>query len=226
MLTHWNGVVAAGGSFTSIGGQTRNRVAAIDRTTGLPTAWDPDANNIVYVLLADGTNLYAGGAFTFIGGQTRRRLASLEPDGTATFTWDPNCNGTVFGLALHHGRLYVGGGFSSMDSRLFDNHLSMRSPILLDTPERPVVAHLSLTLTPNPARGRTSMRFTLPTAGPLSSALYDAAGRRVYSIAESRWTPAGVHEWDVVRGAVRPGIYFVRLQAGIQQVTRKLVVLE
>ena len=47
---HWlvNGsTVYAGGTFTSIGGQSRNRIAALDATTGLATAWNPAANGRV-----------------------------------------------------------------------------------------------------------------------------------------------------------------------------------
>ena len=36
--------VYAGGTFTSIGGQTRNNIAALDASSGAATAWNPDAN--------------------------------------------------------------------------------------------------------------------------------------------------------------------------------------
>ena len=36
--------VYAGGGFTSIGGQARNSIAALDATTGAATAWDPNAS--------------------------------------------------------------------------------------------------------------------------------------------------------------------------------------
>ena len=36
--------VYAGGDFTSIGGQTRNYIAALDATTGAATAWNPNAS--------------------------------------------------------------------------------------------------------------------------------------------------------------------------------------
>ncbi len=38
--------VYAGGNFTSIGGQARNRIAALDAATGAATAWDPNADDI------------------------------------------------------------------------------------------------------------------------------------------------------------------------------------
>ena len=43
-------LVYVGGSFSTIGGQARNNLAAIDTTTGLATSWDPNPNSV----LADG----------------------------------------------------------------------------------------------------------------------------------------------------------------------------
>ena len=71
------GTVYAGGSFASIGGQARNRLAALDATTGLPTAWNPDANNSVLTLAVSDGTVYAGGQFTAIGGQARSGIAFL-----------------------------------------------------------------------------------------------------------------------------------------------------
>ena len=62
--------VYAGGTFSSIGGQSRNRIAALDASTGDATAWDPNASNAVFALAVSGSTVYAGGDFTTIGGQT------------------------------------------------------------------------------------------------------------------------------------------------------------
>ena len=58
--------VYVGGIFTSIGGQPRNRIAAIDATTGLATAWNPNADSWEQSLAVSGGIVYAGGAFTNI----------------------------------------------------------------------------------------------------------------------------------------------------------------
>ena len=67
-----DGKILAGGDFTSIGGQTRNRIARLDATTGLADSFDPNASNAVYSIAvqADG-KILAGGDFTSIGGQPR-----------------------------------------------------------------------------------------------------------------------------------------------------------
>ena len=87
--------VFAGGLFSTIGGQTRNNIAALDATSGTATTWDPNAGDKVNTLAVSGTTVYAGGWFTTIGGQTRNRIAALDAtSGTAT-TWNPNANGYV-----------------------------------------------------------------------------------------------------------------------------------
>jgi hypothetical protein len=42
--------------FTTVNGTTRNRAAAVDATTGAVTAWDPNANNIVYAVASGSTS--------------------------------------------------------------------------------------------------------------------------------------------------------------------------
>jgi len=79
-----DGKILAGGNFSSIGGQTRNRIARLDATTGLADSFDPNANSLVYSIAvqADG-KILAGGGFGSIGGQTRNHFARLSNDTAA-----------------------------------------------------------------------------------------------------------------------------------------------
>ena len=88
-----DGKILAGGDFTSIGGQTRNRIARLDATTGLADSFDPNANGNVYSIAvqADG-KILAGGDFTSIGGQTRNRIARLDATTGSADSFDPNAN--------------------------------------------------------------------------------------------------------------------------------------
>jgi hypothetical protein len=116
--------VYAGGSFTSISGESRSSLAALDATgTGTATEWDPSPSGGggVYTLAvsSDGSTVYAGGDFTSIGGESRNCLAALDATGTGTATeWNPTANSTVQTLALNPdgSTVYVGGGFTSIGS--------------------------------------------------------------------------------------------------------------
>src|SRR3989339_870100 len=91
----------AGGAFTSIGGQSRNHLAAFNTTDGSVTSFNPNvsASNgdpTVRALAVSGTTLYAGGYFTSIGGQSRNYIAALNTsDGTAT-SWNSNADNWVY----------------------------------------------------------------------------------------------------------------------------------
>ena len=102
--------VYAGGAFTTIGGTSRNYLAAI-ATDGTLSTWNPNANGTVNALAISGSTVYAGGGFILVGGVTRNYLAAIGTDGTLS-TWNPNANGTVKALAISGSTVYAGGGFS------------------------------------------------------------------------------------------------------------------
>jgi hypothetical protein len=123
--------VYAGGLFTSIGGQMRNKLAAIG-TNGSVQDWNPNANGQVYDIFVSGTTIYVGGDFTCFGNcisgtegvdkWTRNRLAAIDV-GNSCLTafspsclqpWNPNANSTVFALAVSGSTVYAGGDFTSI----------------------------------------------------------------------------------------------------------------
>ena len=108
--------VYAGGVFTTIGGQMRSNIAAVDAADGAATDWDPAANSVVEALVVAGDVVYVGGHFTSVGGQTRNKLAALDvSDGRAT-SWDPDAtaNGNVLALAVSGSTVYAGGNFPTI----------------------------------------------------------------------------------------------------------------
>jgi hypothetical protein len=82
----------------------------------------------------------------------------------------------------------------------------------------------ALNALPNPAQGRTEVRFLLPRAAKVSLEVYDLAGRRVQSLAQGlREAGSYSQTWD---GRNSPaGVYFVRLSAGGESLTQRLVLL-
>ncbi len=101
-----DGKILAAGQFMSIGGQTRNRIARLDPTTGLADSFNPNADNAVnsIVVQADG-KILVGGYFTTIGpsdrpdgnfGQVRNYIARLDPATGLPDSFDPNADDPVF----------------------------------------------------------------------------------------------------------------------------------
>jgi uncharacterized delta-60 repeat protein len=126
-----NGKILAGGDFSSqfgmptIGGQTRNRIARLDATTGAADGFDPNANNTVYAIAvqADG-KILAGGLFTSIGGQPRNRIARLGATGGVADSFDPNANNWVYPIAVQaDGKILAGGLFTSIGGQT-RNHIA------------------------------------------------------------------------------------------------------
>jgi hypothetical protein len=111
-LTAGNGRVYAGGYFTSIGGQPRNKIAAIDGS-GAVTPWNPNADDWVNALGASGSTIYAAGNFTSIGDAGRNRIAAIDSDG-GVMDWNPNANSEVFALTASGGTLFAGGAFMTI----------------------------------------------------------------------------------------------------------------
>ncbi len=82
---------------------------------------------------------------------------------------------------------------------------------------------------PNPFNPRTSIRFTLATAGPIELGVYDLEGRLVRRL-ESGNFAAGTHEvfWQgdlQGGGGAASGTYFCRLRAGGREMTQKMTLL-
>lgn len=124
-------ILYAGGAFTTIGGQSRNRIAALDAdplsgTYGEATAWDPDADKVVWTMsLSDnGNTLYVGGSFGTVDGKSRIRVAALDTtttiSGNMATAWNPDTssgvNDWVWTSTLDdtNNTLYIGGVFSSI----------------------------------------------------------------------------------------------------------------
>jgi hypothetical protein len=80
---------------------------------------------------------------------------------------------------------------------------------------------------PNPSSASTRLGFTLPAETHVSLAVYDIGGRIVRELTRGVY-PAGAHEvsWDGRDSGGRtlqPGVYLVRLDAGVRSETARVV---
>ncbi|MEG4225837.1 DUF4347 domain-containing protein, partial [Microcoleus sp. N9_B2] len=112
-----NDWIYAGGSFTSIGGQARNRIARLNSDGTVDSTFNPNANMDVRAIALDSSgNPIVGGVFTTIGGITRNRIAKLNlTTGVADPTFNPNADSFVSAIALDSsGNPIVGGAFTTI----------------------------------------------------------------------------------------------------------------
>ncbi len=106
-----NNLLYMGGQFTTVDGQSRNRLAAVNATSGSASGWNPNANNQVFTLSVNAGTVYVGGQFTTVGGQSRNRIAALDAGTALATSWNPNAGNTVQALAVSGAVLYAGGDF-------------------------------------------------------------------------------------------------------------------
>ena len=77
---------------------------------------------------------------------------------------------------------------------------------------------------PNPAAHRTLVRFALPVGTHMRLSVVDVQGREVAVIRDGP-LPAGLHDAPIETGALRAGVYFVRLRTpGADRVRRLAIV--
>lgn len=112
-----------GGNFTTVSGQTRNRIARLNVDGTLDLEFNPGASGgsvFTLALQADG-KILLGGDFATLGGQTRHRIGRLNTDGTLDLGFNPGANNYVYSLAVQtDGRILEGGSFLVIGGELRD----------------------------------------------------------------------------------------------------------
>lgn len=108
-----NGGWYIGGSFTHVGGISRNNLARVN-ADGSVHAWNPSPNNAVFALGLSGSSVMVGGSFTSIGGQARNHIAGIDTGTAVATSFNPGPNSNVLTIATKGDTVYFGGGFNTM----------------------------------------------------------------------------------------------------------------
>ena len=108
-----------GGSFTTVNGVARKRIAAFDVATGnLIADFAPPVNYDVYSIAATNSTVYAGGDFQSVGTKDRGYLAAFQATNGALLDWAPQAaGGKVWAIVLNPdgSKLAVAGQFTSLN---------------------------------------------------------------------------------------------------------------
>ena len=118
MVEH-QGRLFVGGFFTTIGGVSRNNLAALDPETGSLFGWNPNPTIVrgqsdVSVLKADGNSVYVGGYFSDIGGEHRNFVAEIDVATGKARPWNPDPSNVTYAIAIDDDTICIGGTFKSM----------------------------------------------------------------------------------------------------------------
>jgi uncharacterized delta-60 repeat protein len=115
-----DGKILIAGSFSSVGGVTKNRIARLNPDWTVDVGFDAQGgpNSTVYAIdiAADG-KIIIGGTFTSVNGVPRNHVARLHPDGSLDSNFDPGpgASSSVYSVAAQaDGGVLIGGGFSQV----------------------------------------------------------------------------------------------------------------
>jgi uncharacterized delta-60 repeat protein len=120
-----DGKILIGGTFTTVLGATRNRIARLNTDGTLDTAFDPNASgnffpftpSVVAIAVQPDGKILVGGKFSNIGGQPRNYMARLDPTTGLADSFDPSgpndVNSSVNGILVQpDGKILVCGQFA------------------------------------------------------------------------------------------------------------------
>ena len=116
-----DGRTLIGGSFTNVGGQTRNRLARLNANGSLDFGFNPGAGlnaDVRAITLQLDGRILIGGNFTNYNGTTRIRIARLEANGALDPVFDPGrgADNVVYSMALEpDGKVVIGGAFTMVN---------------------------------------------------------------------------------------------------------------
>ncbi len=174
---------------------------------------DPDGDAVTYALVLDDDPAFGSPLVNVSGLTDTTYNASLLVTSGRTLYWK---------VVAHDAH---GGARSSAPVSAWFRTTSV--PAGVGDPSLAPLAFRVLAPAPNPFRGETVVRFSLPAAGPALVQVFDVRGRLVRTLA-SGTRPAGVYAlaWDGQDAAGRRasgGVYVVRVAAGRAEATRKVV---
>ncbi len=184
-----DGKPLVGGSFTTVNGTSRNRIARLNSDGSLDTSFNPglgmdDAVNAIALQL-DGKPI-VGGVFTAVNGTSRNYIARLNSDGSLDTSFNPGTgmDATVAALAIDPGRSITytpNPGFNGIDTfqyTLSDGTDTSTATVtvvvndspVLDTSGNPFLTNILANDTNNPGTLIAELLATGASGNPIADA--------------------------------------------------------
>lgn len=204
-----------------------------------------DLNNHWFRVMDDGLVLlvidYSGDLKTW-DGATAQLLTTLNPAQwyhlqcavhPSLGTYDVYVGGVLRGSAsffsTHRGRLLLGdptaGSYDRGAAHWDDIAVLGHREVPTTVPPQVAAGSARIMQTrnePNPFRGETEIRYSLPETGPVRLEVFDVSGRRVAILVDGI-REAGVHAVRWTSGGAPPGVYFTRLVQGATSASWKMI---
>ena len=92
--------VYVGGSFFTIGGQSRLNVAKVAKSGSAVAAWNPDPNEIVFGITPSGSTVYISGNFSSLAGTARNFTGAVDATSGAILPFNPNPDFIVLNVTV------------------------------------------------------------------------------------------------------------------------------
>lgn len=184
-------------------------------------AWDPVAEATGYHLQVSSTSIFGQGDRGNAGASPQR--APLIVDDSALTAATLHVTGLTAGTTYYwRVRSRIGDGWdlwSPIFSFTVDGTISAVPGTRAES--RPA-ASIDLPV-PHPATGRSSVRFTIASAGERVIALHDLHGREIAKLAGGHYA-IGTHVVEFETSTVAPGVYLLRLTGDGSQASRVMLV--
>ncbi len=216
-----DGELIVGGSFLFVDGVPAQNIARWDGAAWSPYSTGLNQEVFSIDLRPDG-RFAVGGRFTATGEGSPGQLALW--DGSQFRALPDGIHGSVYDLASDaSGALTIGGSFVRAGEAISPGITRFEPETIVADEPAPTDGNrrLSVSLAPNPARSASVATVTAP-AGPVTVAVFDALGRRVLAVGSDG--PDGARTFPLDLSRLAPGVYAVRLQAGTQTRTQRLVI--
>lgn len=230
-LAYDNDRLFVGGLFEKAGGMEMNNVA-----TWVPASskWQPlgtGTDSVVNVLAQGRTGVYAGGTFVRADGTTVNSMAQwngTEWIGLGSGMFNATRHGSVYALANTGESMYIGGDFvvSGIVPSYFIAHWFYPDGGTFLSVDEPVAGERtdgSVSLFPNPVRGRASLTIRMESSSDVSAALYNSRGEMIETVVDEK-LGAGEHTVPLSLEHLSAGVYFIRVTDEKGTRTRTVIV--